>query len=622
MIKLIEYVVLHQHDIGTKAAVEAVKFFQSLLLYVQRAPKTSQDHMDLLRSLVAPIVSLLGSEQLFDTSQELVSDVMINYEKFFTEEHYVLIAEMLTRPGTQSWMTDLLSGNFDQEPMAYGRLLLSYGEARAEELAYGIGSNDQQILHRLVSLTQCAGLAIVEDEIVSQVLDFWSNFVESFVNWDGESTSGNDWDEATKRLQRLEECTRSVIEALMLKIKMPGGNLLREWDRDSKLAFQEMRRDFQHFIASAYALLGSPLFESFVIYTSNSWQQRDWEAVEVGLFCINGVSIAVSDTMKGDDSLSALFASALFTDMTNPEFLVPFKTQQTAVNLVAEYADFFKRQPTNLVPTLNFMFSCLESQALMHTSAKTILALCDVCRTALGQYAMVFAQQYSSFVTSSERDTDVKEKLIGAMAAVAQGLSTDSRTEVNADQQDTLEVLNKLLDPVEADVNEAVASFVTDCESARERGLCAVLCLASMGRALRAPDSTIIVLESNGHAEFQPLGQNGMFTQTRVIRLYTTVLEMFPSDGEIMEAVCNIFRAGLTESSGPFVLPPEAIETIFLTYSHVTSRVGFVLETITRVLRKHSSRSRTEDIDRFALRCLQRASSLIEWEQGSLSSTK
>ena len=619
MVKVIEYGLASQHNLGTDAAVESVKFFQSLLLYAQRAPKTAPDHTDSLRMLAVPVISLLDSEDLFDASQELVSDVMANYESFFRKEHYDLITELLLRPRTQSWMADLLTGNFVQESMAYARLLFFYGEARPEELAHGINSNDQQILYRLVSLTQCAGLAIVEDEIISQALDFWSNFIESSADLCSEAASADrpDW------LERLEECTQRVIEALLFKVRMPPVHVFHQWDHDSKLAFQAMRRDFQHLIASTYTLPGFNLFESFVAYTSNAWQERNWEAVEAGLFSISGISIAVSDTDEGDGPLSALFASNLFTDMNNPEFLVPLKTQQTAVNLVAVYADFFQRQPTYLAPTLNFMFSCLESPALMHTSAKTIFALCDACRKTLGEYAMSFASQYHSFVTSGERDADVKEKLTGAMAAVVQGSSTRSSPQGNVNQPETLEVLNKLLDPIETDINKAIAaSLNSSLEYARDRGLCAVLCLASMGKALRAPDPTIILLEADGPLEPQPLSQNGIETQRRIVDLYSKVLEMFPADGEIMEAVCNIFRAGFTESSGPFVLPLEALETLLHTYSHITSRSGYLLETITRVLSKNGSRSKSDSMQGFSLRCLHRGLHLVGWIQGSSSTNR
>ena len=615
MVKIIEIGLLHQHDLGASVTRESVKFFQSLLMYVQRGPKIMLDHMDMLRSIAIPMISLLDSEDLFDASQELISDVVSNYETFFTSDHYTLVAEMLIRPRTESWMADLLSGNFGQDQMAYGRLLLSYGEARPESLAYSIHTNDQQILHRLVSLTQCAGLAIIEDEIISQVLDFWSNFVESSMDLCLEETlaAQPDW------LKRLQKCTQTVIEALMLKIRLPATHVLHEWDHDSKLALQEMRRDFQHFLASAHNLLGPQLFESFVAYTSRAWQEHNWEAVEASLFSINGISILLSDSGEGDGSLSALFASALFSDMTNPDFSIPFKTQQTAVNLVGGYADFFKRQPTYLAPILSFMFNCLESQALMHTSAKTIFALCDVCRTTLGEYAMPFALQYHSFVTSGERETEVKEKLIGAMAAVIQGLSIKSRSNESLDQQDILDVLNKLLDTIEMDVNNAIASLGQSVDYARERGLCAVSCLASMGRALRAPDSAVVDILSEPNDPFKTyqLSPTGMQTQTRIIELYSKVLEIFPSDGEILEVVCNIFRAGITESSGPFVLPLEALESILYSYSSVTSRAGFLLETITRVLRKHYLHSaRRKNIEGFSLRCLQRALQWVGWIQG------
>ena len=585
-------------------AERSITFYQSLVFSVQRKWITGTPWSQALRRLAEPVIHFLREDDLFDAAQDFVSEVISNFELFFLEEHYIMIANAIMRPEGRSRLQALIGGEYDGFHMAYAKLLLAYGEARIEDLVH---NPTAPILSDLLSLTFCKGHSIAEDPVIPMALDFWSTFVE-YALTKPTSEDLEDTKNPPEWLKNARYCVEQVTQSFIMKIAFPDVQTYELWDDETKEGFRYFRRDFKSYIASAYTLLGTYLFDGFISYAVGMGNQKEWEAMEAAMFCIVGVADSAGESE--DSHLSILFGSDLFAIITNPVFGVPEKVQQTAINVIAEYSSFFKRHPENLVSAIKFVLRCLENPALINVAARTFQALCDDCRSSLGDQSQLFVREYYEFIASGERDPKVKQRLIAAITAVIQSVSEGFEPDGRSREREALDMLGELVQAIEGDAAQCVTH--EDEQYAVEKGICAIQCLTSMGKAYRAPESTPINLDAEPKVPGEPEQEAYWEFQTRTFKLFIAVLDRFPANGDIMEAVCDLLQAGHTENTGPFVYPLQIHDHVFERYALSTQRVSKLLEMLKRRLWKHRNGHELEIVAMFAVRCLSGAFQLAE----------
>ncbi len=341
-----------------------------------------------------------------------------------------------------------------------------------------------------------------------------------------------------------------------------------------ELNWTGFRKEVPDILQSSYTLLGVEIYKKFGQLALQSLRNRAWLPLEATLFCLNALSDSVADEESVDASLVMIFGSSLFVDLTSTEEPVPMNVKKTAVIMISSYTAFFERHAEYLPAMLNYLFASLEtrSKPLANVAAKAIFSTCSSCRAMLISELSAFLQQYEVLLTWDGIETSTKERVIGAVAAIVQALPTD---------EDKIVPLAQLVQSIELEAGKSVRAMETlQNEVAVESGLSALKCLASMGKALQAPDEAVIDLDVDCPiSTFWTNGQGAML-QAKVVHILETITGLMKWNSDIVEAGCQILRAGYKERiPGLFVLPIKVTVDFVLVARLDTARLDQVLDT-------------------------------------------
>ncbi|MCJ1285127.1 hypothetical protein MMC26_004465 [Xylographa opegraphella] len=568
-------------------------------MYAQKAWFKKDQYLSRFKCLTPSIIERFRFTETADTSREFLIDVLNNFPSYLLPSDYEHIASVINSPLCNSVVDNLRDGDFDVDTVAFSRLLLAFGDATVQDLAQKTESWDYAaILGLLEGLMKCKGYAVVDDEICPQALEFWITFTEYLT--DILFAVGNDrplWmDSALQVLMR-------IIEASWKKSLLPPPDITSSWDHDTRTGFKAFRADVEDLLQSSYTLLGLSLFERFVQLALHALRTGAWYPLETTLFCLNALADSVAEEGIADQNLLQIFGSSFFGQMAGDEALVPIKCQQTAVTMINRYTAFFERHIDHLPQVLNFLFSRLQIADMANHSSKAILALCYSCRKSLMPELEAFLHQYERLLSQHLIDINTKERVIGAIAAIVQAVTP---------VENMFAPLDRLLLFVQADVQNCLGLLSSGLvEEAQPIGLAALKCLVSIGKAMQVPDEVPIDLISSKSAPTIWNQDPGIAIQSRIVQCYEAIFSSLPSDGDIVEATCQILRTGYTETSpGPFVLSPLKTADLVVHSRLSTARLGHILDTAGLML----SRNMTEHSDDFkpaTMKCFQHSLHLI-----------
>ncbi|KAI9826906.1 MAG: hypothetical protein M1832_005845 [Thelocarpon impressellum] len=560
---------------------EGMKCLQSWINYAHRAFVDSGINTGPLRDLVPVVVPYLAQEDTNEVAVELFTDVLSNYPKFLSPVDIRMLSLSLCSPWAQGRLASLQAGDFDSDPIQFGRFLLALGDATVQDLARSPENGDsQRILEMLHGLLTCAGYPIAEDEIIVQALEFWASFMEFMV----ESLFAEEEEEKLAWFASARKHAVRAIEECWAKSRIPTALAAETWDAETRKGFKDFRKDVGDLLQSSYPLLGVGLLERFSTLALASLDRGAWEDAEAALFCLNALSDIISDGETEDIILARLFGPAMFASLSDLSLGIPTKTRQTAVNLLGHYATFFERHTENLAAALNFLFQSLDAPSMATSASRSIGSLCSSCRLSLRSELGAFLQQYDLFVGSRSADPMTKERVLGAIASIVQALPTEP---------EKAEPIGRLLGYVQRDIQACLDAVERGArDEAKDSGLEGLQCLTSIGKGMQELDDVPIDLDSAApRSGFWDQG-SGAAIQAHIVYMAEAVVNALQQDGDIVEAACAIFRTGFAElSPGPFVFSP-AVTTKFLLKSTInTPRLGLVLATACALLSSHSTDS-------------------------------
>ena len=549
--------------------------------YAHRAWIDKAIELDPLRQLTPLAIIALYNDDMYGVTVELFTDVLTNFSAFLNAKDFMSLSAILTNPKAQGIISRLKEGDYDVEVMSFARLLLAYGDAAVQDLAEKADVQQfNQIVLQLLDLLSCDGYPGVEDEICAEALEFWMTYTEHLIDslFSAEKQKPAWMDSARQRVE-------AVIEACWVKIRMPPSEVAITWDSDAKASFRNFRRDVEDILQSSYTLLGIDVFGKLAHLALQSLQRHAWLELEATLYCLNALSDSVADEDMVDQILSRLFGSSLFADMTNTTNSIPAKTRQTAVTMITRYATFFERNVDHLPSMLNFLFESLKASALANVAARAIASTCSTCRKSLTSELGAFLQQYEVLLSWDSVDAYVKEKVIGAIAAIVQALPTET---------DKLAPLSLLFQFVEMDVASSMRFLeASQAEGYQASAACALKCLASMAKALETPDEVAIDLDADTHPQvlFWTEGE-GAPLQSQVIRTIQKLYGEMSWNSDVVEASCQVLRPGYKENiPGLFVFPTSVTVDLVMASTLETARLDYVLETAGAMLNRHSQES-------------------------------
>ena len=538
--------------------------------------------LGLLRQLTPLAMIALYQDDMYGAAVELFTDVLTNFPAFFTRDDFITLSTLLTNSKAQDILSRLKEGDFDMEVMSFARLLLAYGDAAVQDLAQKI--NDVQlnrVMRQLLDLLSCDGYPGVEDEICSEAMEFWITYTEFLI--DSLFSAG---DQQPIWMHSARRHIEAVIEACWVKIRYPPEEVIVTWDSDAKTSLKTFRGDVEDLIQSSYTLLGVDIFGKFAQLAIQTLQSHAWLQLEATLFCLNALSDSVADEEMVDHILSNLFGSSLFVDMTNATASIPAKTRQTAVTMITRFTTFFERHVEHLPAMLNFLFESLKAPALATVAARAISSTCSTCRKSLTSEVGAFLQQYGLLLSwNSVNDSYVKEKIMGAIAAIIQAIPAE---------EGKLAPLSMLIQFVEQEfANSMEYKEDSQAENYQESATCALRCLASMGKALQKPDDVAIDLEeANAPQSRFWIDGEGASLQKKIIQMLEELYGQMSWNSDVVEASCQVLRSGYTEKSdGLFVFPLSVTVDLVMASSTETSRLDYLLDTAAVMLNRQSGDS-------------------------------
>lgn len=552
--------VVHQ---GDKICAAAIKCFTGWIFYAQSEFKEVPEKLRYLRSVTELALACL--EYHVDDAMDLVAEVLENFPSFLETKHQQLLWAAIMSP----WGLEILK-NLDAETTSLARIIVAYGQILLDSRKLFLEPDSphhqevMSVLHELLKYPDPVG---EEDEVAPVLLDFWSGYVGTIAEESFEFT-----EEATKP-EWLAKASAHVFQAvfeLSQKIIFPSAAVTKTWDGDAKKTFKVFRIDVRDIIQESYEVLREGLLDHFIEYTISALEECNWLQLEAGLTSL--ISISDASAESTDARLQRLFDRPLYTVIAgNTE--IPAVTRRAAVDMVAAYDNFFLRHPEYLPQVLPFLLSALAQPSLAHGAAKSFASLCSECRKSLTGELDSFFQMYQQFLSYETAEEFTKGRVLEGIAAIVQALDSD---------QTRLVGVRQLFQYVAHDAMQAinVTKDGNDPEQGQVLALTTLKCLVSIGKSLQASDEDVIDLESDqAPSQFWVQGP-GKEIQNQIINFVNYLTQVFSMNDEIIEAACNVLRAGFKETvPGPFVLPPAATIDYIVKTTVQTPRLPYVLDT-------------------------------------------
>jgi hypothetical protein len=538
---------------------------------------------------VGPAINCFADEELFQTTAELFSDALGNYSAFFTDEQYNTLATLFESPWAAEHYQRTLHGNHQEDGISFGLLLLAYGDAKVQDLMYSTDSRSQRFLENLSGLLAADGYLVGEDTIFVPALEFWSTFIETMID-----NTYSDEEAAQNWKPYAEQHLKAVVLNCWRKIQWPPAETFAEWDSTERVAFGDARKDVTDMLQSVFTLEGVSLVSFFAGLFLQALGTQSWAELEASAFCLGALSDCISDEPKYDQELSKVFASPFFDLLSQGQGPIPLRLRQTGLALIERYCEYFERNAQYLPNALNLLFAAVGDSVIGGPSARSISTLCSSCRSILTGEAGAFIAHYQTIRSGQVLDSLAEERIVLSIASIIQAVKDENQ------KLDRFEELYNLLKKdfelaVQLKANPSLLdlrqpdflrgldppnpqSAPPTEEIALQIALRSMRCLASMGKGMQDVKEHLVDLDSEPPSQHGNSRLSGL--QENIMQVLVGVQRVFNTSSEAVEIICNIFRAGFSETEpGPFVFPPDVVTDYFVQQRFETPRVGTLLST-------------------------------------------
>ncbi|KAL2220041.1 nuclear transport receptor LGL2 [Thermoascus aurantiacus ATCC 26904] len=527
---------------------EAINSYNSWLNVRGAIPLAEPIPASQLASPTSCVIQSLRVPSLAKKASEVLSETLVTRESIFNPEHQSSILEYIVSDVGTAHVVALLQSDYDDEHMVFLDLLLAYSNLKQTDLLMGqLTPQHENVLTFLHTLFHGPGYAAVDDKACVYVLEWWTeaadNIQEMFMNTTDPSS-----------LERAKQNLARVVLDSFAKLTYPDPETLKSWNDEDRSEFTSFRRDVCDFLSAVYPMLGVELVQVFQERAKSSLENQDWKTFEAAIFCLAELSEAVDENQHADECLNAIFFTPEFASLcAGKDMHTTPKARQTLVEMLGKYQSFFERTRALLPRVLTFLFASLNVPSCAPAASKSISHLCKSCRSALTAELPAFLTQFDQLrMNYSHTATgQTLERVLEGIAAIIQTLPADE------DKAGCLERIVRFFHE-QAQAARAEASR-GEIETARDHGQLVLRCLASIGKGLRADGEAVVDLEGNLSDPYAPTFWNagkGAVTQNMIMQCMQLLINDFPIDVTIVEAACDILKAGYTEKTGPYVFPP------------------------------------------------------------------
>lgn len=567
-----------------KAQQPGTNWKQAWVSFCIRASVRGTGEMEPLRQLMDRVISRLGLASPGEATIELLNEVLNNYPILLRSDQSERLLSELTGPQSQKLFQELLAGDEEFETISFGNLLLSFAEGNHEQLMQNASSEAQLLISMLRDLLSAKGYPIIEDQLFVPTIEFWSTFAETLaderLSEDGETVAP--W--ASQALKHVIDAISNAWQ----KIVYPPPQEVAAWDSNERVGFQEARKDVVDLLQATYALVGPEIVVTFSNLALENIGNQSWYKAEAALFCLGGLADCARDDTRCDGTLASVFASSLFTILQRDGDAIPPRLRQVSVSLIERYTDYFERNTTHLPAALQLLFSVLGEHTISGSAARSIHHLCSSCRHHLHTEVEAFLEMYARVVSGRGLDCLVSERIIGAIASVAQAISDEAYRN---------QVCSRLLDIVEGDVRRArelatgIGSATLPCagtprcfdeaeeSSAMHVILRALKSLANIGKGFKALADGPLDVDGLEETDSSSATTSDAI-QRRVLGILSEAHKEIGMSAETTEVTCTVLRSGFAESThGPFVFAAEDVVGFLTRYNVAIPGIGQLVST-------------------------------------------
>lgn len=494
----------------------------------------------------------------------------------FDQTHTDSILEYLVGDLGTAHVASIMEGDFEAEHMTFLQLLLAYSSSKQDEI-FSVSPNPrhEKVLTFLHAFFKAPGYAVVDDSASPLVLEWWTEVADDLqaLFFDSDEQAG-----IGLAKQHLAQAALECFE----KLKYPNIEEFRDWNDEERSEFAGFRRDVCDFLLAIYPMLGVELIQVFQQRAVSSLLTQDWTMFEAAIFCIAQLSEAVDENQHADACLNAIFFSDEFARLCMGDgIIIPDITRQTLVDMLGKYQSYFERTHDLLPRVLTFLFASLDVGPCAPTASKSISYLCKSCRNALTFELPAFVSQFEQFQFKPTATAVTMERVLEGIAAIIQTLPSDEEK-----AQSLEKILRYFRQQADVAREELAHGFV---EPASSHGQLVLRCLASIGKGLRADGE--IVLDSGDvkdpHAS--TFWNTNNTAQSLIMQCMQLLMAHFPLDIIMIEAACDILKAGYTEDAGPYVFPPMLTVDFVKSLPLGSTGADVVMGTASAFLASHSS---------------------------------
>lgn len=518
---------------------------------------------------------------------ELLSETLSGTSGFLTTQHLQQLLEICIGPVGTRYYRQLLQGYPEYETLQFGLLLISFADSQMDVLTAGdLNPSSQKLLDMLCGILSAQGFPAVEDRIFVPAVEFWSTYAELVADIVG-SDGVTELD-----ISKLRSYAIEAVQFACQRIVFPPTEVISDWDSAERESFIDARKDVADFLQSIYAISGNKLVQMFGELVVTTTISQQWMELEAAAFCLGALSDCTASESSYDKILRLVFSPAFFSVLAPRNQDVPSRTRQSCISLIEKFAEFFERDLPSLPNALNLLFSALDDPLLVGPASKSIHKLCSSCRIMLVPEVGTFLTEYRRIVYDSQVDCLANERITGAIGSVIQACEDVIARHATIHQ--LLDILSEdlkrcLMATNNLSILETDAIFsrcgrrcladVPQNEIPLHICLRVLRCLASLGKGMQAPVELAVDVDREDVSPVSELEALAS-VHSRIIGMIVELQNTFPYSGEVVEAICSIFKTGFSETSpGPFVFSSNEITSYLTRQPFSTPRIGVLVST-------------------------------------------
>ena len=520
------------------------------------------------------------------------ADILDSFPDFLGIEENQFLAQLLSSPTTQLIVfRDLRTGSRSLESRIVLHLLRAYAVAAHREIASAEDPHNRIVGQLLFDLLACQGTPGIDDSITPGLIRFWSKYIDHVQN--SVCAEDGNLDNITW-VHDAYQMMSKVVEAYWRKSCWPDGKYSFQLDSEAETSFIRFRANVKTLFQAASRTFGLDIFKAFTLFAISSHHNAQWALFEASIFAFNAVSDSLVVKSEGDieseeedkgttveEVLSGFFSSGVFGDMMAITPHMASKVKLQRLDMLHKYAVFFNNRSQYFPELLTSLFVSLKDPELANSASKAIRSIGLACRKSLAPELGTFLQQYAALFALYPTKSLVKENVMGAIAAIIQALPTE---------EEKGHPLRILLEYTANHQAQGIELIYTDFAKGRFRTVCTLRCLVAMGNSLQVPKELQLPDDDLASGETVSTYWShgpGKALQDGLVTMMSQATNALFQDGEAMEAICNILRAGYNESRpGLFVFAP-AVTVEFVQSARInTARLAYVFETAGIMLAK------------------------------------